>query len=496
MAGIASRAPLVRMWPRARAMLVRVAPRGWSLRARLLAAVVGLVAIALLVTGIAGTALLRSYLMQQVDQQLKGGANALLQRPTNANGEPRRLGPPPGRPGNQLPTPFWFTDLSANGTLLQQRGGPLSPDEPRPDLSGVTLAKVRQENGKPFDVPATKGSSGFRVRAVERGSTISTVAISLHSVDATVHRLAETAWLVGAGVLALLIVLATVAVRVGLRPLETVERTAQEITAGDLSRRVPAGPPGTEIGRLSDTLNGMLTQIESAFAAREHSEATLRQFIADASHELRTPLTTVRGYAELARKGALPDETAQQRAMTRIESEATRMGGLVEDLLLLAYLDQQRPLKVTRVDLGALAADAVADARVRDPDRPIEYAVPERPVLIDADADRIRQVLGNLLGNALVHTPERTPVRVSLAAGDDHARLVVADEGPGLPPEQVSRLFERFYRADPSRSRARGGTGLGLAIVQAVVHASRGAVTCTSAPGAGTCFEVSLPTPA
>jgi two-component system OmpR family sensor kinase len=204
-------------------------------------------------------------------------------------------------------------------------------------------------------------------------------------------------------------------------------------------------------------------------------------------------LTTVRGYAELARKGALPDEPTRQRAMGRIESEATRMGVLVDDLLLLAYLDQQRPLKVMTVDLGALATDAVADARVRDPQRPIRYDAPSRPIEVDVDPDRFRQVLANLLGNALTHTPDGTPVTVTLTTADSTARLTVADQGPGLPPEQVARLFERFYRADPSRTRARGGTGLGLAIVEAVVQASGGTVRCTSSVGAGTSFVITLP---
>jgi two-component system OmpR family sensor kinase len=472
----------------ARGTLARLSIRNWSLRARLLAGVVGLVAIALVVTGFVGTALLRSYLVQQVDQQLQIGVAALARPPATAP-----LRPPPAAGADQLPTQFWFTDLDANGVVQRQRGGSLAAGEPKPDLSGVTTAKVRGEAGRAFTVPATNGGAGFRVRAVERGTGTSTVAISLQSAYATVHRLEMITWLVALLVLVLLAVLATVAVRVGLRPLETVERTAEDIAAGDLSSRVPAGPPGTEIGRLSNALNGMLTQIESAFAAREHSEATLRRFIADASHELRTPLTTVRGYAELARKGALADEARQGHALGRIESEAARMGGLVDDLLLLAYLDQQRPLTVATTDLGALTADAVADARVRDAHRPVDYARPDEQVLVDVDADRMRQALANLLGNALVHTPEGTAVHVSLVRNGQEARLVVADEGPGLRPDQVARLFERFYRADPSRSRARGGSGLGLAIVQAVVQASRGTVACSSAAGLGTSFEVTLP---
>jgi two-component system OmpR family sensor kinase len=300
-------------------------------------------------------------------------------------------------------------------------------------------------------------------------------------------------WLVALMVLAVLIALAILAVRIGLQPLETVERTAEEIAAGDLSRRVPPGPAGTEIGRLSNTLNAMLGQIESAFAAREQSEAALRRFIADASHELRTPLTTIRGYAELARKGALADDDARNRATGRIEAEAVRMGGLVDDLLLLAYLDQERPLSSSRVDLRKLTADAVADARVRAPERPIEFTGPPDALFVEVDADRIRQVLANLLTNALTHTPNGTPVHVSLHREGDRVRLEVADDGPGLRPAEVERLFERFYRVDPSRSRSRGGSGLGLAIVQAIVHASRGAVSCTSAVGVGTSFVVTLP---
>jgi two-component system OmpR family sensor kinase len=471
-----------------RPVLARLSVRNWSLRTRLVAGVVGLVAIALVTTGIVGTTLLRGYLVHQVDQQLAVGVAAMGRSPSI------RPLPPASPPEEQLPTPFWFTDLAPDGTVVRQRGGSLGPGEPKPDLSGVTTAKVRQEAGRAFTVPSTAGGSGFRVRAVEQpDGGADAVAISLHSVDATVNRLELITWLVALVVLAVLIALATVVVWMGLRPLETVERTAEDIADGDLSRRVPSGPPGTEIGRLSNTLNAMLTQIESAFAASARSETALRQFIADASHELRTPLTTVRGYAELAGKGALADDASQNRAMRRIEAEASRMGGLVDDLLLLTYLDQERPLKLTKVDLGALTTDAVADAQVRAPGRPIDYAGPKSPVFVDVDADRIRQVLANLLGNALTHTPDGTPVHVSLRRDDDHVRLEVADEGPGLQPDQVARLFERFYRVDASRSRARGGSGLGLAIVQAIVHASHGTVSCESGPGVGTSFVVTLP---
>jgi two-component system OmpR family sensor kinase len=470
-------------------VLLPLSIRSWSLRGRLIAGVVGLVAAALVTTGTVGIALQRDYLVEQVDAQLTIGIRVMSRPPTRA------LVRPPTATVDQLPTPFWFTDLGPNGAVVRQRGGSLAPGESKPDLSGIDAAKVREEAGKAFTVPSTNGGSEFRVRAVEEadGSGIGTVAISLQSVDATVHRLERITWLVALVVLTVLIALAIVAVWLGLRPLEKVERTAEDIAAGDLSKRVPEGRPGTEIGRLSNALNAMLAQIESAFAAREQGATALRQFIADASHELRTPLTTVRGYAELTRTGALTDEAARNRAMSRIEAEAARMGGLVDDLLLLAYLDQERPLKFTQVDLGSLTAEAVSDARAQAPGRPIDYAVTDTPLLVDADADRIRQVLGNLLGNALSHTPDRTPVHVSVEREGDVVRLEVADEGPGLPPDQVRRLFERFYRVDPGRSRDRGGSGLGLAIVQAIVQASSGDVTCTSAVGVGTSFVVTLP---
>jgi two-component system OmpR family sensor kinase len=472
-----------------RLLTTRLSIRNWSLRARLLAALVALVAVALVTTGTVGVALLRSYLVQQVDSQLQIGVR-VLSRPAAA-----RPVPPASVSRDQLPTPFWFTDLDSKGGVLRQRGGSLGSGDPAPDLSGVDAAKVRQESGRAFTVASTKGGSEFRVRAVEDagGSGSRTVAISLHSVDSTVDRLERITWLVATSVLVVLIALSVVAVWLGLRPLERVERAAEDIAAGDLSRRVPPGPPGTEIGRLSTTLNAMLEQIESAFAAREKSATALRQFVADASHELRTPLTTVRGYAELARKGALTDDAARDRAMARIEAEASRMGGLVDDLLLLAYLDQERPLKLATVDLGALTADAVADARAQSPGRPIDYAGPADPLLVDADADRIRQVLANLLGNAVTHTPPGTSIHVSARREGNQARLEVADDGPGLPPEQVARLFERFYRVDSSRSRARGGSGLGLAIVQAIVQASQGSVSCSSAVGAGTSFVLRFP---
>ena len=308
-------------------------------------------------------------------------------------------------------------------------------------------------------------------------------------------------------------------VRRSLRPLEEVESTAAAIAAGDLSRRVPESDARTEVGRLSGAFNAMVDQIETAFRAREASESAartsedrMRRFVADASHELRTPLTSIRGFAELYRQGAVRETAELDRMMRRVEDEASRMGLLVEDLLLLARLDQQRPLRQEPVDLLEVVSDAAHDARVLAPDRQIDLDVSgdEAPVVLGDDA-RLRQVVTNLVSNALTHTPAGTPVALTLQTGRRPAgdrghghgrgwvRVGVHDQGPGLSDEDRERVFERFYRADTSRTRAAGGSGLGLSIVAALVAAHGGVVTVESEPGGAarswsTCrFHRSLP---
>jgi two-component system OmpR family sensor kinase len=334
-------------------------------------------------------------------------------------------------------------------------------------------------------------------------------------------------------------------VRASLRPLTDIEQTARAIAAGDLSRRVPDLDPRTEVGRLGRSLNRMLAQIESSFQARTRSEAAarrseerMRQFVADASHELRTPLTAMRGYAEYYRQrggvrdgedaaadrnGAATDgvtagEAAGEaagaivprsgtgqlsgadldRIMQRVEQESARMGVLVEDMLLLARLDQQRPIERRPVDLLTLAADAVQDARMIAPDRPIDLNVGSATAfLVLGDEVRLRQVIGNLMSNALSHTPDGTPVTVAILAGPREpvpsVVLEVTDQGPGMPPEQAEHVFERFYRGDQARTRKAGGTGLGLAIVAALVARHHGRVGVDTAPGAGSTVRVELP---
>jgi two-component system, OmpR family, sensor kinase len=278
-------------------------------------------------------------------------------------------------------------------------------------------------------------------------------------------------------------------VRVGLLPLDRIGHTAGAIAGGDLSHRVESTDPRTEVGRLGIALNAMLDRLERAFGEREASEDRLRQFLADASHELRTPLASIRGYAELFRMGAAREPADVEKAMRRI---AARMGALVEDLLTLARLDEVADAPHGRVDLASIVRDAVDDARAIAPDREIRARI-DGPTVVLGDADQLRQVLGNLLRNALVHTPQGTEIDVSVERSADEATLEVRDHGPGLPPGDPAALFERFWRSEGGRERGKGGAGLGLAIVAAIVDAHGGQVEAANAAGGGASFVVRLP---
>jgi two-component system OmpR family sensor kinase len=314
----------------------------------------------------------------------------------------------------------------------------------------------------------------------------------MRDVYATLHDLLWIEVAVSGAVLLAAAGLGLWLVRLGLRPLEDIETTAEAIAAGDLARRVPEAPAGTEVGRLSRSLNAMLTQIEQAFDERQASEDRLRRFVADASHELRTPLTSIRGYSELFRRGAdhRPEDLAT--VMRRIEEEAARMGILVDDLLLLARLDQGRPLARTPLDLTRLATDAIESAEVIDGGHPLVLQA-DGPVTVVGDPLRVRQVLDNLLANVRTHTPPGTAATVRVEAANGTAVLEVSDRGPGLDGEQAARVFERFYRADPSRTRERGGSGLGLAIVDSIAKGLGGRAAVRTAPGEGATFRVELP---
>jgi two-component system OmpR family sensor kinase len=474
------------------------------LRIRLVAATTLLLVLGLALSGVVAATTLRGYLVQRVDDQLAGAS-------TRYDGP--GFGPVPhgdgdldrdGRPAP--PSQFYIAYLDDTGAVQSVGNRPFDGGDDTPDLSGIDSAAVQRHEGRPFSVGAATGSSQWRVvaGALDDGSGSVVVAQSLADVERTVGRLELLELLIGVSVVLVLAGAGYVVVRRTLRPLTEVEHTAAAIAGGDLTRRVPAGDPRTEVGRLSAALNGMLHQIEQAFRVQQESESAarrseeqMRQFVADASHELRTPLTSIRGFSELFRQGAVRDEEELRRVLRRIEDEAARMGVLVDDLLLLARLDQQRPLERRPVDLVVLASDAVEDARVVAPDRSIELVVDAAsPVVVTGDDLRLRQVLGNLVGNALSHTPASSPVTVRVGDavnGKREAVLEVRDEGPGMPPEEAARVFERFYRADASRNRGQGGTGLGLSIVAGLAAAHGGSVEVDTAVGAGATFRVRLP---
>jgi two-component system, OmpR family, sensor kinase len=562
------------------------------LRVKLISALLALVAVALAVISIAGISVLKSYLLGQSDQQL----SELTGRFGQAQPDMQAYLQNPGvryQPGVSV---AWIPSDSALQQVVQPEVvtgfGPAARSTTIPGPTMHPSAQWFAANaGHPITVPAQSGDGRWRVIALSftvsnlngsRVDGIVIVGVDVSDVYATIGRLTSIDLIVSTVILLVLALVGVALVRASLRPLTEIERTAEGIAAGDLTRRIPDRDPRTEVGRLGRSLNAMLAQIETAFHARAASEAAarrseerIRQFVADASHELRTPLTAIRGFAEYYRqRGGLetgglangrPEDSGSEasgpggastgsagtqdgpargqpvagpgvaaaprsgspltrveldRIMRRVEQESSRMGVLVEDMLLLARLDQQRPLENRPVDLLTLAADAVHDARVIAPQRSIDLTVSAGAALIVlGDEVRLRQVIGNLMSNALTHTPDGTPVEVRIRSGvldEGRARaaeatqpppvpaaetstsppaviLEVADRGPGLTPEQAERAFERFYRADQARARQAGGTGLGLAIVAALVVAHGGRVSVEPTPGSGATFRIALP---
>jgi two-component system OmpR family sensor kinase len=572
-----------RAWQRLRAL-----PGRTSLRVKLVSAILVLVTVALVVISFAGISFLSSYLLRQADDQLAAQTGFPLQRTLQTylqNPSPQYLRGeavvwvPDGGKEQQIVIPVLVTGIGLPGNQQVVPG---------PDLP-ANVSSLPSDAQHAITVGATSGGGRWRIvglpatqnnpnGTVTHGTVV--VGTDVTSVYSTTGELTDIDLIVSLAIIVVLAVVGVAVIRASLRPLTEIERTAEGIAAGDLTRRVPDRDPRTEVGRLGRSLNSMLAQIETAFDARaaselaaRRSEERMRQFVADASHELRTPLTAIRGFAEYYRqRGGVEEisgapsrpalgngadtaahhaDTAAQEAdaaahqagtgahegagqadggqlaradldriMQRVEQESSRMGVLVEDMLLLARLDQQRPLEQRTVDMLTLAADAVHDARVVAPDRNIGLTVGAgAALLVVGDEVRLRQVIGNLMSNALNHTPDGTPIEVRVRSGslDEWRRaaagagqtafaassrdvqplpaviLEVADQGPGLTPYQAEHVFERFYRADQARTRKAGGTGLGLAIVAALVAAHGGTVWAESPPGGGATFRIAIP---
>ncbi|WP_322919237.1 sensor histidine kinase [Nocardioides renjunii] len=473
--------------------------------ARLLIGVLAVSGLGLALSLVAGTVLLRDYLYGRVAEQVSGLSQAPDVRPGAI--APSRLCEVTDAPA-VLPSDFRLTVIEADGSVRcrvpgDQTGPPVpSVDELRDWADDDAAAVVGDDSGSwatsvdAFDQPGRDGGEGYVM-----------VAISLRNADLTVHRVAVGGAAIGVVVLAVLALAGRMVIRIGLRPLTGVREAAREIRHGDLSARVPPGKPGTEVADLSTALNSMLEEIQRGFEKRRESEQRIRQFATDASHELRTPLTSIKGYAQLyaqmaarntgsdagtsiAREARNDVEQRRAEVVSRIDSEADRMSGIVEDLLLLARLDQQPELVKERVDLVEIAHDVLTAARAGHPERRLDLKV-EGPVEVEGDPGRLQQVVANLVTNAIAHTP--SAIVVAAATTDGVAVLEVRDDGPGMPAEVQHRIFDRFYRADVGRSRRSGGSGLGLSIVRALVEAHGGSLECVSSVARGSTFTVTLP---
>ncbi len=490
-----------------------------SLRSRLLIAIGIIALVALAIADVATYKSLQSFLNQQVDQQLEGGhvqyesgldQGQLLVCPGGFNPSGTNPGGPESQPGGPpLANAFEVQAvevLTSGGKVVDSQkcaayddGTAYTPKVPT-TITGFTT-QANHEQVSYFTAPAEQPNGpSFRVRASKLSDgNVLIVAQSLEPTGETLHRLLVIELAVSGAAVLIALFAGFWLVRVGLRPLRDMEATAESIAAGNLTERVPGENAKTEVGRLARTLNIMLTRIESAFSARlaserrlRASEARLRRFVADASHELRTPIAAVSAYAELFGRGASEKKEDLERLMGGIRTETSRMEQLVADLLILARMDEGRPMERRSVDLVALCAEAVHTASTVGPDWPVTFHA-SRPIEVEGDATSLRQVIDNLLGNVRAHTPPGTEAQVSVEPEDEGAIITVVDNGPGMEPEEAAHIFERFYRSDPSRSRSHGGAGLGLSIVSAIVANHGGTVSAEGRVGAGTTFTVHLP---
>jgi two-component system OmpR family sensor kinase len=464
-----------------------------SLRARLLIAVAAVALVGLVAADVATYTALRSFLVDRVDESLTAAHTPLIRS---------LFGPLDRSPGGDAgalaaAAPGAYVELrSPDGTTLvsQSTRGEFTTSRPRLPEQVSGLASNGDESATFFTVDsAHRGSGEFRVRADRLADdSLLMVALPLDDVNSTLQRLLLTEIFVTAAVLLVAVGLGLWLVRVGLRPLRNIESTAANIAGGELSLRVEQADDRTEVGRLGMALNTMLERIEDAFAKQQASEERLRRFVADASHELRTPVSAVGAYAELFERGAQQRPADLARVLRGVRVETSRMQALIEDLLLLTRLDEGRPLERQPVELVGLAGEATEAAQTISSDWPLSIEA-DHPVEVTGDRMRLREILDNLLANVRTHTPPGTRTTLRVRQEGDEAIVEVADEGPGLDAEDAARVFERFYRADPSRARDRGGTGLGLAVVAALVEAHGGRVEVDATPGAGATFRVRLP---
>lgn len=462
-----------------------------SLRARLVLSFTVLLLLVIAAVGLVASRSIEGILTGQIDRTLVGFAS-------RGPGPSFQLRfPEPGSPESgeeEFLVPLAEVLVDADGNVLFARPSGFQDDpDPLPDVSNLPDATG------PFTIPAVDGSFDYRAVAVTLSTELTDPevvtmvhAAPLTAVDEATDSLIQALLLAGLAVLLLGGAATWWTVKRAMRPVDQMVDTAEAIASGDLSQRVPNLEPGTELGRLGGSLNEMLTHIEAAVETEKQGQERLRQFIADASHELRTPVTAISGYAELRRKGGLTTPEEEDKAWSRIESEGHRMGSLVEDLLVLTRLGQGQPLVISEVDLVQVARDAAADHSVIDNERPVSVIGPDT-LVIEADQHRIHQVVTSLLSNVRVHTPPWTTVEIALAEGYGNAILEVTDNGTGFPSVSLDHVFDRFYRADPSRSRRSGGSGLGLAIVEAIVTAHGGTVEASNVEGGGARVTVTLP---
>ena len=464
-----------------------------SLRNRLTVGVLILSAFGFAGAGFGAQALLQDYLIHQVDDQLLsvvGGVADRLDQAGIARDDDDDQAARAATPLNRVPTSISVTVLDPFGNLIGGIGGDFNSNQITDYVKGLLPGQVAAFGAKPFTVEAP--GADFRVATTVLPSSLGSVIVaqSLNDFDKTTHQISIVFLIIGGIVLLFIAFASRQVIKLSMKPLKKIEETAEQIAAGDLSARLENFEPDTEVGRLSTSLNTMLSRIEESFAARAQSEDKLRRFVADASHELRTPLTSIRGFAELHRQGAVPEGEKTKELISRIEKESMRMGYLVEDLLLLARMDQSRELVLVDLDLSSLVTEAVTSAQAAGPDHPITSEIAHN-IHTQGDADKVYQVVTNLLANARAHTPAGTAIHVSTYATKDGSYVSVADNGPGLSTEDQLHVFERFYRVDSSRQRSSDdGSGLGLSIVDEVMKAHGGAVSVASEPGKGATFTL------